>query len=327
VSKRAIFMVTVAGTNITAPLLPVLIQLTVTDNVGTHSDTANLEIDDTDGRIILPQKGAPVIIALGWESGGVRVVFTGTVDEVKSSGSRGAGRKINITAKGMDTTKQPKQNQQRHFDNKTVQQILSEAGKSAGITQVNVDPSLANLQRVYFDMRDESFIHVGERLAREVGGNFRIQGNTATLSKRGGGYTSFVRAVWGHNLHSWDIAPDLGRTQFSEVRARWYDKKEAKWKDTKQGTGNKVQARHDHRNPKADENEAKQQAGSDKATTERDKAQGSATIEGDTGAIPDGLCIIAGARPGVDGPYRIESVTHTYSRGGGFVTSLNLKAA
>ena len=193
-SKRAIFMVTVAGTNITAPLLPVLIQLTVTDNVGTHSDTANLEIDDTDGRIILPQKGAPVIIALGWDGGGVRVVFTGTVDEVKSSGSRSAGRKINVTAKGMDTTKKPKQNQQRHFDNKSVQQILSEAGKAAGITQVNVDPSLANLQRAYFDMRDESFIHVGERLAREVGGNFRIQGNTATLSKRGGGYTSFVRA-------------------------------------------------------------------------------------------------------------------------------------
>jgi uncharacterized protein len=327
VAKRAIFMVTVAGTNITAPLLPVLIQLTVTDNVGTHSDTANLEIDDTNGRIILPQKGAPVIIALGWDGGGVRVVFTGTVDEVKSSGSRSAGRKINVTAKGMDTTKKPKQNQQRHFDNKTVQQILTEAGQAAGIARVEVDPALAGLRRVYFDMRDESFIHVGERIAREVGGNFRIQGNTATLSKRGGGYTSFVRAVWGDNLHSWDIAPDLGRTQFNEVRARWYDKKEAKWKDTKQGTGNSVEARHDHRNSKADENEAKQQVGSDKATTERDKAQGTVSIEGDTAAIPDGLCIITGARAGVDGPYRIESVTHTYSRGGGFVTSLNLKAA
>ena len=326
-SKRAIFSVTVAGTNITAPLLPVLIQMTVTDNVGTHSDTANLEIDDTDGRIMLPQKGAPVIIALGWDGGGVRVVFTGTVDEVKSSGSRSAGRKINITAKGMDTTKKPKQNQQRHFDNATIRDILTQSGRTAGITEINIDPSLADLARVYFDMRDESFIHAGERLAREIGGNFRIQGNTATLSKRGGGYTAFVRAVWGDNLHSWDIAPDLGRTQFGEVAARWYDKREAKWKQTRQSTGSSVSARHDHRHPKPDENEARQQVGSDKATTNRDKAQGSVTIEGDTGAIPDGLCIIAGARPGVDGPFRIESVTHTYSRGGGFVTSLDLKAA
>ena len=48
------------------------------------------------------------------------------------------------------------------------------------------------------------------------------------------------------------------------------------------------------------------------------------TIEGSTAAIPDGLCIVTGARPGVDGAYRIKSVTHQYSRGGGFVTSLEL---
>ena len=48
-------------------------------------------------------------------------------------------------------------------------------------------------------------------------------------------------------------------------------------------------------------------------------------IEGDTAAIPDGLCIVTGARPGVDGPWRIESVTHSYSRGGGFITQLSLK--
>ena len=37
-------------------------------------------------------------------------------------------------------------------------------------------------------------------------------------------------------------------------------------------------------------------------------------------------CIVIGARAGVDGPWRIETVTHSYSRSGGFVTSLDLKA-
>ena len=82
-SKRAQFMVMVAGTNITSTLAPVLISLTVSDMVGTHSDTATLEVDDTGGRIVLPQIGAPVIVALGWEGEGLRTVFTGTVDEMR----------------------------------------------------------------------------------------------------------------------------------------------------------------------------------------------------------------------------------------------------
>ena len=324
-SKRAIFMVTVAGANITTTLSPVLISLSVSDKVGTHSDTASLEIDDTEGRIILPQIGAPVIIALGWQDGGVRVVFTGTVDEVKSSGSRGSGRTLSISAKGMDTTKKPKEGQQRHFDDKKVEDILKEAGKTAGVTEVEIDPSLASISRKYFEMRDESFIHMGERLAREIGGNFRVSGTKAIMSKRGGTYTAAVVAAWGRNLHSWNISPALGRTQFNKVRARWYDPKKAEWQEKEEGTKLSVDARHSHRYSKADEEEAGQQTGSDKATTERDAGEGSVTIEGNTEAIPDGLCIVAGARAGVDGAYRIESVTHTYSRGGGFVTQLSLK--
>ena len=319
------FMVTVAGTNITTTLMPVLISLSVSDKVGTHSDTASLEIDDIDGRIVLPRIGAPVIVALGWEDEGVRVVFTGTVDEVRSSGSRGSGRTLSISAKGMDTTGKPKEGQQRHFDDSTVADILKEAGRTAGVTEVDVDPSLASISRKYFEMRDESFIHMGERLAREIGGNFRIQGTKAIMSKRGGTYTAAVVAAWGRNLHGWDISPSLGRAQYSQVRARWYDSGKAEWQEAEEGTALSVQARHDHRYAKPDEDEARQQTVSDRVTSERDAGEGSVTIEGDTAAIPDGLCIVTGARPGVDGPYRVESVTHSYSRGGGFVTQLSLK--
>lgn len=322
--RRAIFMVTVAGTNITTTLTPVLISLTVSDKVGTHSDTASLEVDDTEGRIVLPQIGAPVVVALGWEDQGLRTVFTGTVDEVRSSGSR-SGRILSITAKGVDTTGKPKEGQQRHFDDKPVEDILTEAGKTAGIKQVEIDPELKSIKRKYFEMRDESFIHMGERLAREIGGNFRIQGTRAIMSKRGGSYTSAVVAAWGRNLHGWDISPALGRAQYSNLRARWYDPAKARWQETEEGTSLSVDARHDHRYAKPDGSEAQQQTASDRATSERDSGEGSITIEGDTAAIPDGLCIVTGARPGIDGPYRIESVTHSYSRGGGFVTQLSLK--
>lgn len=325
--KRAVFNVTVAGTNITTTLLPVLIGLRVSDKVGTHTDSADIEIDDTEARIILPDKGAEVSIALGWETEGIREVFRGTVDEVKSSGSRSSGRRIMIAAKGMDTTGPAKEGQQRHWDNQTIETILRDAASFAGIPTVEVDPALAGLVRVYFEARDESFIHLGERIAREVGGNFRIVGDRAILSRRNGNYQAFVLAQWGDNLHSWDIAPQLGRPQFSAARARWYDMIAADWQLLDKAVGLDVRALHAFRFAKPWQLETDQQTNSDKATSERDAGEGTVTIEGNTRAIPDGLCLIAGARPGVNGPYRIETVTHAYTRSGGFTTTLELKNA
>lgn len=323
-SKRAVFSVTVAGTNISTALLPVLTSLTVSDKVGTHSDTVSLEIDDTNGQIILPQVGAPVIVALGWADQGMRPVFDGTVDEVKSSGSRGGGRTLSISAKGVDTTRMPKQGQQRHFDNSTVKDILTKAGQMVGITQFEIDPALAGLVRTYFEMRDESFIHMGERLAREIGGNFRVQGTKAIVTQRAGPYTAAVQAAWGQNLHSWDISPSLGRGRFGKARARAYDMQAAELITEEIETGLEADATHARRELEASVDDARRAIRSDAATSKQAIGGGTVVIEGNTEAIPDGLCIVSGARPGVDGAYRIKSVTHNYSRGGGFVTSLEL---
>lgn len=324
-SKRALFNVTVAGTNITTALAPVLMGLQISDKAGTHTDTASLDIDDRDGRIVLPTKGAEVNIALGWADTGMRVVFEGTVDEVKSSGNRSAGRRLSITAKGMDTTGRAKEPQQRHWDDATVEDILTDAAAYVGITDVQIDPDLAGLARTYFEMRDESFVAAAERLAREVGANIRITGGRLIVSKRKGDYQALVRAAWGDNLHSWQMSPQLGRPQFKAVRSRWYDFAAAAWRQVERTTGLDVDAIFSNRFPRGDEAEGEQQADSDAATVERDAGGGTVVIEGNTDAIPDGLCIVSGTRPGVDGSYRIDEVSHALTRNGGFVTTLTLK--
>lgn len=323
--RRAIYEVLVGGANITTLLAPILTQLTITDSAGTHSDTASLDLDDTDGRVLLPQPQAPVVISLGWVGAGLREAFRGTVDEVRSSGSRGVGRTLSISAKGVDTTGKAKEGQQRHFDDQTVETILKEAGAPAGITQIEVDPELAGIVFPYLDMRDESFLHLGQRIARQIGGGFRIQGQRAVLAKRAGSYTPTVVAAWGINLHSWDITPAVGRGRYTETRARTYDMKQAREVIVTAVTGTTLSdAVLSRREFLADEDAAQRTAEGDAAEAKEKAGGGSVVIEGTTDAVPDGLCVLAGARPGVDGTYRIKTVTHSISRGGGWATSLDL---
>ena len=327
-SKRAVFEVIIGGQDITAALAPLLIKLTVNDKAGSSSDTASIEIDDTDGRALLPTVKEPVEVKLGWEGAGVGVVFVGTVDEVSASGGR-SGRTIYVTAKGMDTRDKAKQRQRQHFDDKTIKEAMEAAGKVAGLS-VTVDPSFASTTRPYMALDDESFVAFGERIAREVGGTFKIVGKQAILAKRNGGANPagqalpVVAAVWGENLHTYDITPLLGRPVEKETASRWYDKKAAEWKVEKAQTGTEGGVTTKTAlYPEADEERAKKQSEQDAVESDRRSGEGSVTIEGNIGAQPEGECVVSGCRPGVDGTYRIDGVTHTYSRSG-FITSLDL---
>ncbi|MFN3347437.1 phage late control D family protein [Pseudorhodoplanes sp.] len=329
-AKRAFYRIMVSGQDISSRFNPLLIDIRISDREGTHSDTASIRLDDRDGRIALPRTGAPIAIMLGWEGAGAASVFVGTVDEVKSSGSRGGGRELTISAKGVDTEGTSKQPQQKHMDNKTVMEALQEAGRVAGITAIKVDPSFAGHRRDWWGLNEESFLHFGERLARELGGIFKVRGTEAILAAKGAGSatgltTGSVTGRYGDNLISWDVSPTMGRPRHRRARARWYDQREAKWKDVEvdiQDQG--ARATMGDRFSRADRTEAQGSANNGAKDAEREKGGGSATIDGDAAAKPGGTFILSGTRPGIEGVYRIEGVEHAYSRAG-WTTKLDLK--
>jgi phage protein D len=226
-------------------------------------------------------------------------------------------------AKGFDATGAAKGQQRRHWDDKTVKTILQDAAKDAGIEAVSVDPALAAKVIDYFSMMDESFLAMGRRLAKEVGGHFRVEGEKAVMSKRGASYAPVVTASWGGNLHTWDIRPTSSRDLYGKVKAPWYDKKAAKWEAVEVETGLESTAVLTLRETSATKEEAQRRADARAETVKQSAGEGSVTIEGDTGAVPDGLCLVTGTRPGIDGTYRIASVSHSYSRSG-FMTDIQL---
>lgn len=324
--KRAILSVSVGGSDISGLLGPHLISALVSLRAGEETDTASFVLDDTGGVFAMPTAGVPIVASLGWFGGGVRPVFFGTVDEVRSIGARAGGRTLSFTAKGFDTIGRTKSGQSRHWDNATVKTILKDAAVEAGVSDVSVDPDLAKITLKYFAMVEESFLHMGRRLAQQIGGEFQVQGPKALMARRGGKYTPFVLASAGVDLHSWDITPTIGRSQYGKVVATYYDPKAAEWKNVEVSTGLKATAVYTIRPAAADKADAERQAKAMAVTSKRDSGKGKVIIEGNTSAIPGGLCLIAGARAGIDGSYRISGVTHNINRSGGWTTDIDLNS-
>lgn len=330
--RRTLCIVRVDGQDVSSAILPRLISLSVTDKAGISSDTVNIELDDTDGLILLPRDGAAIEVLLGSNDEGVALVFAGVVDEVRGAGSRSSGRTLTISGKGFDGKGKAKEPHEKHWDDQTLGTVFAEAAKLGGIDGVRVDPELAQIARPYWAMQGESFIHFGERIAREVGGTFKVVNGVAVLAKRNGGMAAggaalaAVRATYGQNLLAWDIAPVLGRPRYSKAKVRWYDPKTAEWKTEEVEISDPdAKAEFTARFTAPDQDEAKSNAESKKADSERGKGGGSITIEGTADAQPEGTVILSGARPGIDGTYRIDTVNHDFSRSAGWTTRLDVK--
>lgn len=329
--KCAVYDIVVNGASVASRFAPFMIKITVSLKPGHGTTTASIELDDSDGRVLFPQSGDPIQVFLGWEGSTPDLVFDGTIDEAHGRGSRGDGRKVEITAKGLDVKGKGKEHKRRHWDKKSVKEILTDAATAAGLSGMKVDAALGAIVRTYEAMHDESLIHFASRLAREIGGQFQVAGGIGILSRVGAGTSvsgqplPTVTATWGVNCHEYDLAPSLSRPRHKATRARWYDRSKGKWNETTVELGDDgAEATATDRFTAPDEGEAKARADGASKRAKKNKGGGHVTIEGDTSAMPEGTCIVQ-VRPGLDGSYRIEEVEHTYDRGAGFTTKLELK--
>ncbi|WIJ24997.1 phage late control D family protein [Devosia sp. RR2S18] len=319
--------VTVDGQDATTAMRPYLMSVSVSDRDGTASDAAQLEFDDAGGQVKLPRDGAKVQVHLQGA-----LVFEGVVDAVRSSGSRGGGRILSINAKGFDAKGKATEKQAFHLDDATLQQFMDKAASKAGISTVAIDPAFASIFRDYWSADHDSFLQLGEKLARELGATFKIRGDKAVLAKRGTGSAASGAAMptvlgeVGRNVINWSIAPVISRQKAKATRARYFDRASASFKQVDVETSIEDSEVVDAVSKlAADEEQARAMAEGRKADDEREGGEGSVQIDLAPEAQAEGTFILRGARPGIDGSYRIVGVTHKADRGGGSVTNLDLK--
>jgi phage protein D len=327
-ADQSVFRIRVGGLDVTERFNPVLEHLLVRLTCGSPShDQAHITLNDKDGQIAMPSIGGECEIDLGHRSGGIGHVFTGFIDEVQHKGSRHLGRTLVINAKSFNSLGKVKEQQEHHKDDSPLSGFMSQAAGKAGVSFQGLG-SIGGINREYWAATSESFLHLGWRIAREVGANFKVIGNNAYMwpinTPLFGGDVS---ATWGVNLIDWQITVAQARDVFGKTRARHYDMKQMKWLE-QFGTGGSIGggATHTHRTTRGDEGEASNQADGNGEASNREGSSGSVLIIGNPVAQPEGICTVSGIKPGVDGGYRIDTVEHLLDRHEGYHTHLGLKA-
>lgn len=162
--QRPLFAITVNGQNITQVLDGRLVNLTLTDNRGFEADTVDITLDDSDGLLDLPARGAKIALSLGWEDSGLIDKGEYTVDEIEHSGAPDQlsirGRAADLMAEGLSTKRE------RSFHQKTVSDILRSVAADGGLS-VKVGAGLAAQVIDHLDQTAESNLNLITRLAQQ----------------------------------------------------------------------------------------------------------------------------------------------------------------
>ncbi|STH74741.1 phage protein D [Escherichia coli] len=85
------YMLMLDSRDITGNISDRLMSMTLTDNRGFEADQLDIELNDADGQVGLPVRGAVLTVYIGWK--GFALVCKGkfTVDEVEHRGRAGCG--------------------------------------------------------------------------------------------------------------------------------------------------------------------------------------------------------------------------------------------
>ena len=314
------------GIDVTASFNGRLLDLKIKDEAGLESDTLSITVDDRNGELALPRDGAVMGVSLGYKETGVSFMGSFTVDDVTSKGGE-SGQTIAITARAVDTRKALKEKRDKHYDNKTLGQVLQEEAAEHGLQAV-VSPELADFKYDYLPKRGQSLLHFGAGLARRHDATFKVANGQLVFAKRGSGLSvsglglPVVPVTRPGNLLDWSIKPKIGRPCYGKGRASWYDRhKAARVFEEAAGTQGPAYVLGSLYQNKS---EAKAAAGANKSDLDRKKAGGSFTIVGNPFVVAETIVVALGCRAGVDGEWLVRSVEHSYSDAG-YITKIEVE--
>lgn len=157
------YVLTVDGRNITPHIEARLMSLTLTESRGDEADQLDIELDDSDGNLQMPPKGAEIALQLGWRGAGLVDKGFFEVDEIEHTG---APDRISIRARSAEMRRELRRRTERSWHDTTIGAIVNAIAKRNNLTP-RVDATLAAVKVAHIDQTGESDLHFLTRLAKQ----------------------------------------------------------------------------------------------------------------------------------------------------------------
>ncbi len=304
-----------------------LISVTIVDKEGVTSDTISCELNDGNPFAEIPRKGDIITAALGYLESGVLDFGQFTADDPEV---HCLPYKLSVNGKGANMREKLKQHGARHWDKKTVKDIVSDIAKDHGLT-AKVDGKVGAHTYEWFGQEDESGIHVVERLARRHDALFSIKNGNLIFAARGSGQSVSGAALTPVIATPTNIVADTckakfaHRNSFAKVKAHAQNRKTGSRDEVEENSDDNGEAEFTLAEPFADKDEAKRAAKAKAKDLKAETIRTSVTLFGDPAIRAGAPLIYAGVRPELDGiEFIIETATHTLSKSG-YTTAIEAK--
>ncbi|SFU19247.1 hypothetical protein SAMN05192562_11063 [Kosakonia arachidis] len=210
--------------DITARLAPRLVALTVTDNRGFEADTLILTLDDSDGKIEMPERNALVNVSIGRQGSVLTNMGSFFIDQVTH---RGTPDQLVITGRSVDFRNDMNTPKERSWHDTTLGEIVKDIAWRNSLS-ASVSPELAGIKIAHIDQSKESDIAFLTRLAIRNGAEIAVKSGVLIFlvpgkCVRGGKAVSTVTISRSDgDSHTFDLTD---RTTYGSIIARWQDTK------------------------------------------------------------------------------------------------------
>ncbi|HIC8602021.1 phage late control D family protein [Citrobacter freundii] len=231
-SKSPAFSIVIEGKDVTTVLDTRLMSLTLTDNRCFEADQLDLKLDDADGLIALPRRGAVIQLALGWKGQPLFPKGAFTVDEIEHSG---APDRLTIRARSADFRETLNTRREKSWHQTTVGEVVKEIAARHNL-KVALGKDLTDKALDHLDQTNESDASFLMKLARQYGAIASVKDGNLLFIRQGQGRTASGKPLPVITItrkagdgHRFTLAD---RGAYTGVIASWLHTREPRKKET-----------------------------------------------------------------------------------------------